>query len=121
MAWAVTVLARGEVVRACSEEGALGSEGRAGGEWWKEFLRMPRGGCLDSCSLMREWEESVPFGRWAGEEMCMVGDTWAIFGLCKVEAGRRKSPSKPVLYAEKWWDRVEIDVGKIVVKRLLTV
>lgn len=41
--WAVAVLARGEVVKACSEEGALGSEGRAGGEWRKEFLRMPGG------------------------------------------------------------------------------
>ena len=41
--WAVTVLARGEVVKACSEEGALGSEGRAGGERRKEFLRMPGG------------------------------------------------------------------------------
>ena len=47
------VLARGEVARACSEEGALGSEGRAGGEWWKEFLRMPREGCLDICSLIK--------------------------------------------------------------------
>ena len=39
--WAVTVLARGEVDKACSEGVALGSEGRVGGEWWKEFLRMP--------------------------------------------------------------------------------
>ena len=63
MAWAVTALGRGEVVKACSEGGALGSEGRAGGEWWKEFLRMPRGGFLDSCRLIREGGESVPFGR----------------------------------------------------------
>lgn len=41
VAWAVMVLARGEVDKACSEGGALGSKGRAGGEWWKEFLRMP--------------------------------------------------------------------------------
>ena len=41
VASAVTVLARGEVLTACSEEGALGSEGRVGGERRKEFLRMP--------------------------------------------------------------------------------
>ena len=40
-AWAVTVLARGEVLTACSEECALGREGRVGGELRKEFLRMP--------------------------------------------------------------------------------
>lgn len=41
MAWAAMVLARGEVFTACSEEGALGGDGRVGGERRKEFLRMP--------------------------------------------------------------------------------
>lgn len=45
---AVTVLARGGVLMACSEEDALGGEGRGGGERRKEFLRMPRGRS-DSC------------------------------------------------------------------------
>lgn len=40
---AVAVLARGEMLTACSEEDALGCEGRGGGERRKEFLRMPRG------------------------------------------------------------------------------
>lgn len=62
VACAVTVLARGEVPRACSEMGALGNEGRAVGERRKEFLRMP-------------------FGRWGGEDICMVGETWVIFGV----------------------------------------
>ena len=42
--------------------------------------------------------ESVPFGRWAGEDICMVGDTWAMFGLCEVEAGREKSLSRAAVY-----------------------
>ena len=37
----MTVLVGGEVLTACSEEGASGSEGRVGGERRKEFLRMP--------------------------------------------------------------------------------
>ncbi len=41
MPCAVTALARGEIFTACSEESALGSEGRAWGERRKEFLRMP--------------------------------------------------------------------------------
>lgn len=56
VAGAVDVLPKGEVLTACSEEGASGSEGRVGGERRKEFLRMP-------------------FGRWGGEDMCMVGET----------------------------------------------
>ena len=39
---AVTVLARGDVLTACSGEGALGKEGRWVGERRKEFLRMPK-------------------------------------------------------------------------------
>ena len=39
---AVTVLARGDVLTACSEEGALGIEGRWAGERRNEFLRMPK-------------------------------------------------------------------------------
>ena len=39
---AVPVLARGDVLRVWSEEGALGSEGRWVGERRKEFLRMPK-------------------------------------------------------------------------------
>lgn len=74
MAWAVTVLARREVLTACSEEGALGNEGRVGGERRKEFLRMP-------------------FGRWVGEEKCMVGETWVMFAVGEQEAANKKSPS----------------------------
>ena len=39
---AVTVLARGDVLTAWSEEGALGNEGRWVGERLNEFLRMPK-------------------------------------------------------------------------------
>ena len=62
---------------------------------------------LGSCSLIREGGENLPFGRWVGEERCMVGDTWAIFGLCEDSAARKKSPSKPILYAEKWYDSTQ--------------
>ena len=41
VAWAVSVLARGDVLTACSEEGTLGSEDLLGGELRKEFLRIP--------------------------------------------------------------------------------
>ena len=42
VAWAVTVVLRGEVLMTCSEEeGASGNAGRVGGERAKEFLRMP--------------------------------------------------------------------------------
>ncbi len=41
MDWAVTVLARGDVLTAWSEEWSSGSEGRVGGERRKEFFRMP--------------------------------------------------------------------------------
>ena len=36
------MLASGDVAKACSEERALGSEGRVWGEPLKEFLRMPK-------------------------------------------------------------------------------
>lgn len=80
VAWAVAVLVRGEVLTACSEEGALGSEGRVGGERRNEFLRIPRG-VLDSCGVSERMATSVPFGRWLGEEICMVGETWVILVL----------------------------------------
>lgn len=43
VSWAEMALAKEEVLTACSEEGALGSEGCVGLEWGKEFLRMPGG------------------------------------------------------------------------------
>lgn len=53
---AVTVLARGEMLTACSEEDTLGGEGRSGGERRKEFLRMP-GVTLDSSGVEKEGHE----------------------------------------------------------------
>lgn len=79
MTWAVSVFVRGEVFTACSGEGALGRKGRVGGERRKEFLRMP-------------------FGRWGGEDICMVGETWVMFGVDEKEAADKKSPCKRVLY-----------------------
>ena len=52
-AWAATVLARGEELTACSEEGAVGRRGRSGGERRKEFLRMP-GWLLDEYGVMMD-------------------------------------------------------------------
>lgn len=59
MASAVTVLARGEVLTACSGGGALGGDGRVGGERRKEFLRIPTG-MSDSCGA-KEWENEYTF------------------------------------------------------------
>lgn len=85
MASAVTVLARGEVLTACSGGGALGSEGRVGGERRKEFLRIPTG-MLNSCGAEKSRRMSIPFGRWGGEEICMVGETCVMFDLGEKEA-----------------------------------
>ena len=65
MAGAVTVLAKGEGLTACSEEGASGSEGRVGGERRKEFLRMPKkSGQAAMSSLRQKGSRSTfwPFG-----------------------------------------------------------
>ena len=43
VAWAVSVLASGDVLRACSEDGTLGSDGLVGEGLRKEFLRIPNG------------------------------------------------------------------------------
>lgn len=100
MAWAVTVLARGEVFTACSEGGALANESRVGGERRKDFLRMPRKESLDRCVLDRQGDMNIPFGRRVGEDICMVGETWVMFGVGEKEAADKQSPPKPVLYAE---------------------
>lgn len=34
----------------------------------------------------------VPFGRWVGEEICMVGETWVMFAVSEKEAVDQKSP-----------------------------
>lgn len=73
VAWAVIEVVRGEVRTACSEEGALGNEGRAWGDRRKEFLRMPKGD-VRCCYLVKKRDKSAPFGRWVGD-MCMVGET----------------------------------------------
>ena len=85
VASAVTVLARGEVLTACSEGGALGSEGRVGGERRKEFLRMPTGPS-DSCGAEKGRRMSIPLGRRGGEEICMVEETCVMFDVGENEA-----------------------------------
>lgn len=101
MLWAMTVLGRGEVVRACSEEPGLGSEGRVGGERRKEFLRIPRDVSDGCCSVVKQKCTSLPFGRWVGEEICMVGETCAMLGVDEKDAANQKSPSKPVSCMEE--------------------
>lgn len=88
---AVMVLARGEMLTACSEEDASGGEGRSGGERRKEFLRMPKGK-LDSYGEQKGGTKP-PFGRWVDEEICMVGETWVMFAVSE-ESVEQKSPFK---------------------------
>ena len=92
MAGAVTVLAKGEVLTACSEDGASGSEGRVGGERRKEFLRMPKKSGQAAMSSVRRKGQEAPFGRLGGEDMCMVGETWVIFCVREMETADKKSP-----------------------------
>ena len=58
----MTVLAKGEVLTACSEEGASGSEGRVGGERRKEFLRMPKRSGQTAMSSVRQNGSRSTFG-----------------------------------------------------------
>lgn len=51
-------------------------------------------------------DDSIPFGGWLGEDMCMVGDTWVIVGLCEEETACQKSTSKQCYKREKWCDVV---------------
>ena len=44
---------------------------------------------------------SIPLGRWGGEEMCMVGETWVMFDVGEKEAVDQKSLFNQGLYARK--------------------
>ena len=87
---AVTVLARGDVRMACSEEGSLGSDGLVGGDRRKEFLRMPRRR-LGSSYMMKTrsitYLSAVVVARYAclekpGSCLALVRDSsWRIYTL----------------------------------------
>lgn len=70
----VTAL-EGEVEIASSEMrvAGLGMVGRVGGEWWKEFFRIPRGRLVSGCVAGGDWDGSSPLGRTWGEMDCILG------------------------------------------------
>ena len=78
----------------------VGQEGPCGGRAAEGVFEDAWGHWSDNCTLVRDSKSSIPFGRWVGEDICMVGETWVMFGVGR-EAADPKSSLEPVLYPER--------------------